>query len=63
MIYVAGLAVMTAAGGGFVWHSDRESAETISVTGLAAVTRAYAKIIADTMAVPLADLRTRQSSQ
>ena len=55
--------VMTAAGGGFVWHSDQESAETISVTGLAAVTRAYAKIIADTMTVPLAELRTRQSTQ
>ena len=55
--------VMTAAGGGFVWHSDQESAETISVTGLAAATRAYAKIIADTMTVPLVDLRTRQSTQ
>ena len=55
--------VMTAAGGGFVWHSDQESAETISATGLAAVTRAYAKIIADTMTVPLAELRTRQTSQ
>jgi hypothetical protein len=55
--------VMTAAGGGFVWHSDGETADTISATGIAAVTRAYAKIIADTMTVPLADLRTRQQSQ
>ena len=55
--------VMTAAGGGFVWHSDQESADTISATGLEAVTRAYAKIIADTMTVPLAELRTRQQSQ
>ena len=55
--------VMTAAGGGFVWHSDGETAETISATGIAAVTRAYAKIIADTMTVPLAELRTRQQSQ
>jgi hypothetical protein len=55
--------VMTAAGGGFVWHSDAETSDTISVTGLAAVTRAYAKIIADTMIVPLAELRTHQQSQ
>jgi len=55
--------VMTAAGGGFVWHSDGETAETISATGIAAVTRAYAKIVADTMTVPLAELRTRQQSQ
>ena len=55
--------VMTAAGGGFVWHSDAETADTLSATGLAAVTRAYAKIIADTMTVPLAELRTRQQSQ
>ncbi|HYM25633.1 MAG TPA: M28 family peptidase [Vicinamibacterales bacterium] len=55
--------VMTAAGGGYVWHSDQESADTISTTGIAAVTRAYAKIIADTMPVPLAELRARQMSQ
>lgn len=55
--------VMTAAGGGFVWHSDGETADTISATGIAAVTRAYAKIIVDTMTVPLAELRTRQQSQ
>ncbi len=43
---------------GLVWHSDRETPETISTTGLAAVTRAYAKIIVDTNAVDLKDLRT-----
>ena len=42
---------------GYVWHSDQETAATISANGLAAVTRAYAKIMADTNAVPLAELR------
>ena len=43
---------------GFVWHSDRETPETISYTGLAAVTRTYAKVIVDTNALDLKDLRT-----
>lgn len=43
---------------GFVWHSDKETPETISTTGLAAVTRTYAKIIADTNAIPLDQLRS-----
>jgi hypothetical protein len=43
---------------GFVWHSDRETPETISSTGLAAVTRTYAKVIVDTNALDLNDLRT-----
>jgi hypothetical protein len=42
---------------GFVWHSDRETAQTISATGLAAVTRAYAKIMVDTNALDLKPLR------
>ena len=42
---------------GYVWHSDQETAETISATGLAAVTRTYAKIVADTDAIDLAQLR------
>jgi len=42
---------------GYVWHSDHETAETISTTGMAAVTRAYAKIIADTDSVPMKELR------
>jgi hypothetical protein len=44
---------------GYVWHSDQETAETISTTGMAAVTRAYAKIIVDTDAVDMKDLRAR----
>jgi hypothetical protein len=53
--------VMSGSGGGFVWHSDGETVETISTTGLAAVTRAYAKIIADTNLVDLRALRERQA--
>jgi peptidase M28-like protein len=53
--------------GGYVWHSDQETAETISATGLAAVTRTYAKVIADTDGIPLQELRKtiapRQSSR
>ncbi len=48
---------------GFVWHSDQETADTISPEGIAAVTRAYAKIVADVDGVPLGELRVRQSSQ
>ena len=44
--------------GGYVWHSDQETAETISSNGLAAVTRTYARIIADTDAIPLAQMRS-----
>jgi hypothetical protein len=42
---------------GFVWHSDEESAATISPTALAAITRAYAKVIMDSNALSLAELR------
>jgi hypothetical protein len=45
---------------GFVWHSDQETDDTISAAGLAAVTRAYAKIMADTNKLELKDLRTIQ---
>jgi hypothetical protein len=31
---------------GYVWHSDRETSETISATLLGATTRAYAKVMA-----------------
>jgi hypothetical protein len=48
---------------GFVWHSDQETAASISPEGLAAITRAYAKIIADSDAVPIGELRVRQPSQ
>jgi peptidase M28-like protein len=43
--------------GGYVWHSDQETAETISASGLAAVTRTYAKVIADTDAIQLQEMR------
>src|SRR5215469_14922846 len=46
---------------GFVWHSDMETPETISTTGLAAVTRTYAKVIADTDGLSLNDLRAKQT--
>lgn len=42
---------------GYVWHSDQETADTISATGLAAVARTYAKVVADTDAVPLTQMR------
>jgi hypothetical protein len=42
---------------GWVWHSDHETDDTISAASLAAVTRAEAKIIADTDGVPLQELR------
>jgi hypothetical protein len=44
---------------GYVWYSDQETAATISANGLAAVTRAYAKIMADTNAVSLEELRAK----
>jgi hypothetical protein len=43
--------------GGYVWHSDQETAETISANGLAAVTRTYARVIADTDKIDLKDMR------
>jgi hypothetical protein len=43
----------------FVWHSDQESPDTISTSGLAAITRAYAKIMADTNALELNELRRK----
>jgi len=42
---------------GYVWHSDEETDDTISAGGLAAVTRTYAKTIADTDRIPLEDMR------
>src|SRR5262245_5985436 len=54
-LFAPSLQVMSS---GFVWHSDGETPETISSTGLAAVTRAYAKVMTDVNAVELKDLRT-----
>jgi hypothetical protein len=42
---------------GYVWHSDQETAETISASGLGAVTRTYAKVITDTDTVALEQMR------
>ena len=42
--------------GNLFWHSDRETAEVVPPTGLAAATRAYAKIIMDVNEVDLKDL-------
>ena len=42
---------------GLYWHSDHETPDIIPASGLAAVTRAYAKIIADIDTVPLKDLQ------
>jgi hypothetical protein len=42
--------------GNLYWHSDRETAEVVPATGLAASTRAYAKIIADVNQLELKDL-------
>ena len=43
--------------GSYTFHSDLETSDTVSATGLAAVTRAYAKVMADTNAVDLKVLR------
>jgi hypothetical protein len=42
---------------GLDWHSDKETPEIIPADGLAATTRAYAKIIADINALELKDLQ------
>src|SRR5882724_7970126 len=43
--------------GNLYWHSDQESAEVVPSTGLAASTRAYAKIITDVNQLGLKDLQ------
>ncbi|HTS78935.1 MAG TPA: M28 family peptidase [Bryobacteraceae bacterium] len=47
---------------GLYWHSDFETPEIIPPTGLAAITRAYAKIITDVNGVDLADLQRPSAS-
>jgi hypothetical protein len=49
--------------GNLYWHSDRETAEVVPPTGLAASTRAYAKIIADVNKLDLKDLARAQTTQ
>ena len=44
---------------GLYWHSDKETSDIIPASGLAAVTRAYAKIVTDTGTVSLAELQRR----
>jgi hypothetical protein len=48
---------------GLYWHSDRETPDIIPAAGLAATTRAYAKIIADVNGVDLKDLQRPASSK
>jgi hypothetical protein len=45
---------------GLYWHSDRETSDIIPESGLAAVTRAYAKIVTDIQTVALKDLQRAQ---
>jgi hypothetical protein len=49
--------------GNLYWHSDRETAEVVPSTGLAASTRAYAKIITDVNQLGLKDLQRPQSTE
>jgi hypothetical protein len=48
---------------GLYWHSDHETSDIIPAPGLAAITRAYAKIIADVNGVDLKDLQRPQSTE
>jgi hypothetical protein len=48
---------------GLYWHSDRETPDIIPASGLAATTRAYAKIIADINGVDLKDLQRPSPSK
>jgi hypothetical protein len=43
---------------GLYWHSDHETSELAPAPGLAAVTRAYAKIITDVNGIDLKGLQT-----
>ncbi len=48
--------------GNLYWHSDLESADFVPATGLAASTRAFAKIITDVNQASLKDLQRPQAS-
>jgi peptidase M28-like protein len=48
---------------GLYWHSDRETPDIIPAAGLAATTRAYAKIIADVNGVDRQDLQRPAASK
>ncbi len=58
--FAPALQIMT---GGYTWHSDQETDAAISPAGLTAVTRAYAKVIAETNGLDLRDLRTPNMSR
>ena len=45
---------------GLYWHSDHETPDIVPEHGLAAVTRAFAKIIADADKVAITDLQRVQ---
>jgi hypothetical protein len=49
--------------GNLYWHSDRETAEVVPPTGLAASTRAYAKIITDVNQLDLKELLRPQATE
>lgn len=49
--------------GNLYWHSDRETADYVPPTGLAASTRAYAKIITDVNQLNLKDLQRPPAKQ
>lgn len=48
---------------GLYWHSDRETPDMIPANGLAAATRAYAKVVTDIGAVPLKELQRAMPSE
>jgi len=48
---------------GLYWHSDHETSDIIPAPGLAAITRAYAKIINDVNAVDLKDLQRPETAE
>ena len=48
---------------GLYWHSDHETSDLIPAPGLAAITRAYAKIISDINAVDLKDLQRPETAE
>jgi peptidase M28-like protein len=49
--------------GNLYWHSDHESAEYVPSTGLAASTRAYARIITDVNQLSLKELRRPEATE
>jgi hypothetical protein len=49
--------------GNLYWHSDRETADVVPPTGLAASTRAYAKIITDVNQLALKDIVRPQATE